>query len=63
LNNLRTKEEMMQGAKPYDIDKRVVYEAFMKVKSNGGSAGIDGITMDIITRETSNPIFTNSGTV
>ncbi len=33
----------MQGAKPYDIDKWIVYEAFKKVKANKGSSGIDGI--------------------
>jgi len=36
----------MQGAKSYDIDKKVVYNAFMKVKSNGGGAGIDGISIE-----------------
>jgi len=33
----------VQGAKPYDIDKWIVYEAFKKVKANKGSSGIDGI--------------------
>ncbi len=51
----------MQGAKPYDIDKKVVYNAFMKVKSNGGGAGIDGYRLRSM-RETLNPIFTSSGT-
>ncbi|MCE5174313.1 MAG: hypothetical protein ABFC90_03650 [Bacteroidales bacterium] len=36
----------MQGAKPYDIDKRKVYEAYKRVKANRGSAGIDGIEME-----------------
>jgi len=36
----------MQGAKSYDIDKKVVYNAFMKVKSNGGGAGIDGVSIE-----------------
>lgn len=36
----------MQGAKPYDIDKRKVYEAYKKVRANRGSAGIDGIEME-----------------
>ena len=35
----------MQGAKPYDIDKWKVYEAYRKVKANGGGAGIDGFRM------------------
>jgi len=35
----------MQGAKPYDIDKWTVFEAYRKVKANGGGAGIDGLRM------------------
>ena len=35
----------MQGAKPYDIDKWKVYEAYRQVKANGGGAGIDGVEM------------------
>lgn len=35
----------MKGAKPLNIDKRIVYEAFKKVKFNGGSAGIDNVDM------------------
>lgn len=33
----------MNEAKPFEIGKRLVYNAFKKVKSNKGSAGIDGI--------------------
>jgi RNA-directed DNA polymerase len=36
----------VQGAKPYDIDKWKVYEAYKNVKANGGSAGIDGVEME-----------------
>ena len=36
----------MQGARPYDIDKWKVYEAYKKVKANGGSSGIDGIEIE-----------------
>lgn len=36
----------MKGAKSLEIDKRIVYEAFKKVKANAGSAGIDNVGMD-----------------
>ena len=36
----------MQGARSYDIDKWKVYEAYKKVKANGGSSGIDGIEIE-----------------
>jgi RNA-directed DNA polymerase len=35
-----------QPSKPFNIDKRRVYEAFLLVRSNGGAAGVDGITIE-----------------
>lgn len=35
----------MQEAKPFQIDKRIIFKAFKKVKFNRGSLGIDGIEM------------------
>lgn len=32
--------------KPFDIEKKQVFEAFRAVKSNGGSAGVDGQTLE-----------------
>jgi RNA-directed DNA polymerase len=32
-------------AKPFDIPKREVWEAFKKVKANHGAAGVDGQTV------------------
>src|SRR5207245_11662900 len=34
----------MTEAKPFDIPKREVWEAFKKVKANQGAAGVDGQT-------------------
>jgi RNA-directed DNA polymerase len=34
-------EELMNKTKPYNISKKAVYEAFLRVKANKGSAGID----------------------
>src|ERR1700724_544204 len=38
-------EEPMPEAKPYQIPKRLVWEAYLRVKANRGAAGIDGETL------------------
>jgi len=35
-----------QPSKPFNIDKRQVYEAYLQVRSNGGAAGVDGVTIE-----------------
>ncbi len=35
----------MQEAKPFQIEKRIIFEAFKKVKFNRGGSGLDGIEM------------------
>ena len=36
----------MTGAKPFDIPKRDVWEAFKRVKANRGAAGVDGQSVE-----------------
>lgn len=43
---LNREEETMNEAKPFKVEKRLVYEAYKRVKSNKGSAGIDGVEME-----------------
>jgi RNA-directed DNA polymerase len=35
-------EELLSKAKPFSISKHAVWEAFRRVKANGGAAGVDG---------------------
>ena len=37
---------MTTPSKPFNIDKREVYEAYLRVRSNGGAAGVDGTTLE-----------------
>ena len=37
---------MTTSSKPFNIDKQEVYEAYLRVRSNGGAAGVDGTTLD-----------------
>src|SRR6266536_2480106 len=38
-------EEPVSEAKPYDIPKQLVWEAYRRVKANRGAAGVDGVSL------------------
>jgi len=42
----RQREDLARQAKPFDISKREVWEAYKKVKANRGAAGIDRQTIE-----------------
>jgi len=37
---------MNPPSKPFKIDKRQVYEAYLQVRSKDGAAGVDGVTIE-----------------
>ena len=47
----------MAKAKPFDIPKREVWEAFKKVKANQGAAGVDGQTIAEFEADLSNNLY------
>src|SRR5271166_5037578 len=38
-------EEPVSEAKPYNIPKQLVWEAYQRVKANRGAAGVDGVSL------------------
>ena len=47
----------MDEAKPFDIPKREVWEAFKKVKANQGAAGVDGQSIAGFEADLSNNLY------
>lgn len=47
----------MNETKQFEIDKRLIYEAYKRVRSNRGSEGIDGITMEEFDADLSNNLY------
>ena len=37
--------------KPFNIDKKLVYDAYKAVKSNAGSAGVDGQSLEMFDKD------------
>jgi RNA-directed DNA polymerase len=44
-------DEQVSSAKPFDIPKRVVWEAYQRVKANRGAAGVDSQTLTEFDRD------------
>ena len=47
----------MSKAKPFEISKKVVVEAFKRVKANGGAAGVDGRTIEEFENDLKNNLY------
>src|SRR5713101_5994449 len=52
----RMTEPMLQG-KAHDIPKRLVWDAWLKVKENGGAAGADGVTIGQFEEDVSRNLY------
>ena len=39
-------EQPRQTVKSFDISKRLVFKAWVKVRQNGGAPGVDGLSID-----------------
>jgi len=45
------------AAKSFDIPKRLVWEAYLKVKANSGAPGVDGQTIDAFEKDLKNNLY------
>ena len=50
---------MRATGKPFNIDKKQVYEAYKAVKSKGGAAGEDGQTIEQFEADLKNNLYKN----
>lgn len=51
------REELLLMTKPYDIPKRLVWDAFQQVKANGGSAGVDRESIEVFEKQLQNNLY------
>ena len=54
---LRKQEESSRQAKPYRISKKVVWEAYLRVKANRGAAGVDSESIEEFEKNLKNNLY------
>ena len=47
----------MKEAKPFVIDKTLIYKAYLKVKENKGSAGVDSVGIEDYEKDLGNRLY------
>jgi hypothetical protein len=50
-------ERIEVAGQPFEISKRVVWEAYLRVKANKGAAGVDGVTVEQYEQDLKNNLF------
>jgi RNA-directed DNA polymerase len=53
----REREEPSSQAKPFSISKKVVVEAYQRVKANGGAAGVDAESIEAFERDLKDNLY------
>lgn len=50
-------KERARAAKPFDIPKRLVWNAWRLVRANAGAAGVDEEAIDVFERDLANNLY------
>jgi len=50
-------EEPLNAAKPFEIPKRLVWQAYLEVKSKGGAAGVDSESLEMFERHLKSNLY------
>jgi RNA-directed DNA polymerase len=50
-------DELKAAGKPFDVSKREVWEAYLKVKANKGAAGVDGCSLEDFESDLKNNLY------
>lgn len=57
MGQLYWKDEPVTSAKPFEISKRLIWEAYKRVKANRGAAGVDGQSIADFDRDLSRNLY------
>jgi retron-type reverse transcriptase len=57
MGQLGNEDERMTSIKPYDISKRMVLEAYWRVRANRGAAGIDDESIEMFKADLSKNLY------
>ncbi len=49
--------ELKASVKPFDISKQEVWDAWMKVRGNKGSSGVDGVSIETFEKDLKNNLY------
>jgi RNA-directed DNA polymerase len=57
VNLDKSREELMDKTKPYEISKDIVLEAFQRIKENKGAAGVDDESLEAFESDLDNSLY------
>jgi len=57
LGQLPAEDEPLMTTKPFVIPKRLVWEAYQRVKANQGSAGIDAVSIEVFDQDRNSHLY------